>query len=401
MKAQKILVITPCPTHPTEAGNSRRIASLIDALERLGHDTQILYLPHFMLGAPDLSEMRRRWKEKLHVGRSQWARVPGSLRIRLLWMREQARNAGKRWSVATGPKATSFDRLIQPDWERLAHRLYEKFQFDTVIVEYILLSHVLLGLPTPVHKIIDTHDVFADRHDRIQKVPKRFRWFSATREEEVTALRRAHIVLAIQDEEADYFRSVEVNRVITVGHLAELVRAVSEPSGPPAVMIIGSDNPNNRYGVSVFLQRAWPLVRAEVPDARLRLVGRICGTVAGEHPGLERLGVIDDTAAAYEQGHVVVNPVFEGTGLPIKSVEALMHGKALVATPWAARSLRDGCGTALLAGDTCEDIADGVIRLLKDREMRRKVSAAAFRYAESYAERQMHNLELALTRSSR
>jgi glycosyltransferase involved in cell wall biosynthesis len=98
---------------------------------------------------------------------------------------------------------------------------------------------------------------------------------------------------------------------------------------------------------------------------------------------------------------VVVNPVFEGTGLPIKSVEALMHGKALVATPWTARSLRDGCGTALLAGDTCEDIADGVIRLLKDREMRRKVSAAAFRYAESYAERQMHNLELALTRSSR
>jgi glycosyltransferase involved in cell wall biosynthesis len=400
MKAQKILVITPCPTHPTEAGNCRRIANLIDALVRLGHDTQILYLPHFMLGTPNLSEMRRRWKEKLHVGCSQWALVPGSLRIRLLWMREQARSACKLWSVATGPTATSFDRLIRPEWERLAQRLYEKFRFDTVIVEYILLSHVLLGLPASVHKIIDTHDVFADRHDRIQKVPKRFRWFSATREEEVTALRRAHVVLAIQDEEADYFRSGEIDRVITVGHLAERVRAVGEPSGPPAVMIIGSDNPNNQYGVSVFLRRAWPLVRAAVPDARLRLVGRICGAVAGEHPGLERLGVIDDTAAAYEQGHVVVNPVLEGTGLPIKSVEALMHGKALVATPWTARSLRDGCGTALLAGDTCENIADGVIRLLKDGEMRRKLSAAALRYAESYAERQMHNLELALTRSS-
>jgi glycosyltransferase involved in cell wall biosynthesis len=400
MKAQKILVITPCPTHPTEAGNCRRIASLIDALELLGHDTQILYLPHFMLGAPNLSEMRRRWKDKLHVGRPEWALVPGTLRIRLLWMREQARSACKRWSGAAGPNATSFDRLIRAEWERLAQRLFEKFQFDTVIVEYILLSHVLLGLPASVHKIIDTHDVFADRHDRIQRVPKRFRWFSATREEEVTALRRAHVVLAIQNEEADYFRSVAVDRVITVGHLAEQVRPVGEPSGPPAVMIIGSDNPNNRHGLSVFLQRAWPLVRTEVRDARLRLVGRICATVSGEHPGLERLGVIDDTAAAYEQGHVVVNPVLEGTGLPIKSIEALMHGKALVATRWAARPLRDGWGTALLAGDTCEELADGVIRLLKEGEMRRRLSAAALRYAESYAERQMHNLELALTRSS-
>jgi glycosyltransferase involved in cell wall biosynthesis len=400
VKTQKILVVTPCPTHPTEAGNSRRIANLIDALMRLGHDTQILYLPHFMLGVPNVSEMRRRWREKLHVGRPDWALVPGSLRIRLLWMREQARSACKLWSVATGPDATSFDRLVRPEWERLAQRLCGKFQFDTVIAEYILLSHVLLGLPAPVHKIIDTHDVFANRYDRIRKVPKRFRWFSATREEEVTALRRAHVVLAIQDEEADYFRSVDIDRVITVGHLAEPVRLVGEPAGPPAVMIIGSDNPNNRYGLSLFLQRAWPLVRAEVRDARLRLVGRICGTIAGEHPGLERLGVIEHTAAAYEQGHVVVNPVLEGTGLPIKSIEALMHGKALVATPWAARSLRDGWGTALLAGDTCEEIADGVIRLLKDSEMRRKLSAAALDYAESYADRQMHNLELALTRSS-
>jgi len=373
--------------------------NLIDALMRLGHDAQILYLPHFMLGLPDLTQMRQRWREKLHVGRPHWGFVPGRLRMRLLWMREQLRSACGAWIDGAG--TTSVDRLIRREWEELAQSLYEKFQFDTVIVEYILLSRVLLGLPAAVHKIIDTHDVLAERHDRIQNVPKRFRWFSTTRQEEGIALRRADVVLAIQDEEADYFRSVEVDRVITVGHLTERVRAVGEPSDSPAVLIVGSDNPNNRYGVSVFLQRTWPLVRAQVPDARLRLVGRICCTVAGEHPGLEKLGVIDDTAAAYEQGHVVVNPVLEGTGLPIKSIEALMHGKALVATAWAARSLRDGCGTALLTGDTCEHIADNVIHLLKDREMRRELSAAALRYAESYAERQMHNLELALTRSSR
>jgi glycosyltransferase involved in cell wall biosynthesis len=397
--AMKILLVTPCATHPTEAGNSRRIANLINALARLGHDTHILYLPHFMLGLPDPTQMIRHWKERLHVGRPHWGFVPGSLRIRLLWMREQARDAFEtRYAAET--TAPRFDRLIRPDWEELARRLHETFRFDAVIVEYILLSRILLGFPDSVHKIIDTLDLFADRHDRIQKVPKRFRWFSTTRDEEVIALRRAHVVVAIEGGEADYFRRVEVDRVVTIGHLVERVTTAREPPGPPAVVIIGSGNPNNRFGVSVFLQRVWPRVRERVPDARLRLIGRICDTVAADHPGVERLGVIDDTAAAYEQGHVVVNPVLEGTGLPIKSIEALMHGKALVATPWAARSLHDARGTALLETDTPEAMADDVIRLLRDAEVRRNLSTAALRYAEGYAERQTRNLQLALTKAS-
>src|SRR6185436_10410363 len=111
-----------------EQGNNRRIGNLVESLIRLGHDTHLLYVPHFMLGLPDLQAMRRRWKDHLHVARSHWARVPGPLRMRLLWMREHAL---ARWYPA---RATNFDRLVRPEWERRTRELCEQHRFDVVIV---------------------------------------------------------------------------------------------------------------------------------------------------------------------------------------------------------------------------------------------------------------------------
>jgi glycosyltransferase involved in cell wall biosynthesis len=394
MTKRKILVITPCPTHPAEQGNNRRIGNLIASLSRLGHDTHVLYVPHFMLGLPDLRAMRERWNDRLHVGRPHWAGVPGPLRMRVLWMREHA-------LARFHPKsATNFDRLVRSEWERRTRDLWERYRFDAVIVEYVLISKLLCSVPDSVSKIIDTIDVFGDRNQRVQNVPKRKRWFSTTREEESAALERAHVVLAIQEEEAEYFRSLGHDRVITVGHLADRVHAAGEPAGAPSIMVMGSESASNRHGLSVFLSRAWPLVRARVPDARLRVIGRIGDAMMNGTPGVERLGVVADTAMAYESGHVVINPVLEGTGLPIKSIEALMFGKPLVATPWAARSLQDGAGSAFVASENPEEMAAAVITLLTDTAARKDVATAALRYAERYVERQTRNLELALAARS-
>jgi hypothetical protein len=107
----KILVITPCPTHPTLEGNSRRIFNLMEALLSLGHDAHILYLPHFLFSLPDLSAMRQHWRERLHVASPQWAWLPGPVRQALLLRRE-------RWLERLG-------------WHRAS---------EVVIDEYIVIS---------------------------------------------------------------------------------------------------------------------------------------------------------------------------------------------------------------------------------------------------------------------
>ena len=42
-KSKKILVISPTPTHPQNAGNRIRIYNLVSNLKELGHDVHFLY----------------------------------------------------------------------------------------------------------------------------------------------------------------------------------------------------------------------------------------------------------------------------------------------------------------------------------------------------------------------
>jgi hypothetical protein len=70
-----------------------------------------------------------------------------------------------------------------------------------------------------------------------------------------------------------------------------------------------------------------------VPDAELLLAGRITRTLEADVAGVVRLGPVDDLKPLYRQCRVVINPAVAGTGLKIKTLEALGHLRPLVTWP--------------------------------------------------------------------
>src|ERR1019366_5891230 len=82
---------------------------------------------------------------------------------------------------------------------------YEKI--DIVMLEYQYYSKLLDSI-SGVLKIIDMHDVFADRYKEFIRNGKRpAPWYSVSANDEKKAINRADIVLAIQDGDAAVFRS--------------------------------------------------------------------------------------------------------------------------------------------------------------------------------------------------
>ena len=69
-----------------------------------------------------------------------------------------------------------------------------------------------------------------------------------------------------------------------------------------------------------------------VPGARLLLAGTICERLAQDIAPFEPLGRLAHVDALYDLLDVVVNPMAWGTGLKIKSVEAVFEGLPLIAT---------------------------------------------------------------------
>jgi len=103
----------------------------------------------------------------------------------------------------------------------------------------------------------------------------------------------------------------------------------------------------NRRAVEFFVGRIWPLVRAQVGDAELRLVGEGWGETAHAATGVYDRGWVEDLPAEVGQATVVIAPLLDGGGTKIKVLEAMAAARPVVATAIAAEGIPDSNGLCI------------------------------------------------------
>jgi hypothetical protein len=81
-----------------------------------------------------------------------------------------------------------------------------------------------------------------------------------------------------------------------------------------------------------------------------------------------------------------------GTGLKIKSIEALGLGKALVSAPAGYTGLEDGLGKAYLPGNLPSEFIENCVKLLCDAGARRSLEESAYDFASRWNARQREEL---------
>lgn len=122
----------------------------------------------------------------------------------------------------------------------------------------------------------------------------------------------------------------------------------------------------NRNGLRFLLDDVMPRVWAQLPDARLRLVGAGLERPPSEDARVETLGFVEDLADAYAGVSAAVVPLLQGGGTPLKFVEALAYALPVVATSRAAAGLDVRDGEHCLLADGAEAYAEALTRVLRD-----------------------------------
>jgi glycosyltransferase involved in cell wall biosynthesis len=152
----------------------------------------------------------------------------------------------------------------------------------------------------------------------------------------------------------------------------------------------------NVHGITWFIEQVLPLVRRHVPEAELWLVGGICDRFGRDIPGVRCFGFVDRLDDLYRRVAAVINPQRFGTGLSIKSVDALAHGAPLVTTSSGARGLEDGAGpgpgAAFLQADSHEAFGECMIRLLQDPTQADRLAERGAGFAAEYYRRNVQAL---------
>jgi glycosyltransferase involved in cell wall biosynthesis len=193
---------------------------------------------------------------------------------------------------------------------------------------------------------------------------------------------RCRLVLAIREEEAALLRALAPGtRVETVPLGIDMDRyRPREPQSPPVVALVGSwEWAPNVDGARSFLARGWPRVRARMPSARLRLVGKRPSPEFSEfarRAGAEVVGYVDDMTAEFARAAVLVVPLWMGSGVRVKIVEALAARVPVATTPMGAEGLGLEQDVHAAIAGTPEALGDAVAGLLEQPARARALAEA-------------------------
>jgi glycosyltransferase involved in cell wall biosynthesis len=144
----------------------------------------------------------------------------------------------------------------------------------------------------------------------------------------------------------------------------------SLPSNPN-LLFLGNyhQSPNNVIGANFLIEKIWPLIYQEQPEARLIIAGKNpenIRTYTGNIPGVEFTGFVTDIDALYAQTRVVCCSILSGGGTRLKLIEAAAYGKPIVSTSVGAEGLEIIDGKEYMLRDQPEDFAQACLELFRN-----------------------------------
>jgi 2-polyprenyl-3-methyl-5-hydroxy-6-metoxy-1,4-benzoquinol methylase len=339
----RTLAVSHVLPFPPRAGNEYRIHRMVQWLQSIGHEVHLVVcpLPGEMLDAQAVVRAAREYPNFVvcqRDGTVLYKSQRSEVRAMLEGLDGEHPRSFSTTAAASRPRLSDrvadLERTFCPDpLLDILRRLETSNPPDMAISNYVFMSRFLPVLQSRVFKVIDTIDVFSTKLSKVVRFGVTGE-IDISAEEEATLLRRADLVIAIQPDEALELQKLAPDRtVVTAGVDFQLVEEVSPPPLEPVVLYVASRNALNVKGVHDFLSLAWPLVRRSVADARLVIVGPVCEAVEEGVEGVELLGRVDRLDDVYARAKVVVNLAVAGTGLKIKTLEALSHLRPIVVWP--------------------------------------------------------------------
>jgi glycosyltransferase involved in cell wall biosynthesis len=373
----KLAFISPVFLFPADAGGKIRTGNILRGLKESGQfDITLL--------SPASGQQQRDWQGELDqqchrfVG---WAPSPPRPR----WQRAPD-------LLSSLPINVVADRT--PAAVAAVEQLLAAERFDVVVFDFV---HAAVLRPEQLNgaTVCFTHNVEAEIFERHAKTaasaPLRWLWASQAakmRRFEREALARFTRVVAVSERDAKTFAAdgLATARAIPTGVDLDFFSWQAPADGAPVVVFTGSmDWEANVDGIRFYIEDVWPRVRAQVPNAQLRVVGKNppASLVQRQVPGVRFTGFVDDVRDHARDAQAFVIPLRVGGGTRIKAFEAMAMGLPVVSTAIGMEGLDVDDGIHFLRADGAEALAEATLRLLADGALRLRLSQAARELVEA------------------
>jgi glycosyltransferase involved in cell wall biosynthesis len=392
-RAPAVIIIGPPWPH---SGTARLIQNQIEFYRSRGYSTLFLCVPihcSFTETYPDWGDIKTGMQD-LGADRIFFAPIDYRRFVTTkytAWLGHTFRGTALDWIVFTANSAQLPEDAIHIIRDLRVDLIHVNHIFTLGFARRLRRQIVRSGNRVPM--ILETHDIQADLlEDRREINPwtHRLDTLAQLLRSEISLLNKAKVLVHCSVDDFNFFkpRLPHKPHVLALPTIDEsfvsTVRAASPSGDPIDLLFVGQSTDPNRAGMKWFFEEIWPLIADR--GYRMKIVGKIDMLMRKQQPEIYQafssyfVGPSTEVAPYYRAARCVFAPMVSGTGVSIKTVEALAVGKPFVGTSKAYRGLPMDriLEAGLRAHDTPQGFADAIVRALSDEQEAAAASRTAY-----------------------
>lgn len=369
----KILYIAPSIPYPLNNGMALRGYHLLRAYSKVG----VVKLACFAPDDEAAAEGVREFCEAVYtVPTNTIRRRPHGAGWRARW--EMARTLVP--TIASGFTSPQLSQLAARwiDWADVVHvaKLWMIPNAERLLASGRTGARTILDLDD-VETVVRTRDLAVNRPTRWQRrVFEQYDLWRLSRYQ-ARALNRFDRVLVCSDRDRVLLGHRNV-AVIPNGATCPAKPLPEEGDGRTLLCVSNFAYPPNVEGLAFLVKDVLPLIRREIPDVRLLVVGRKASKNGLGLEGDANIRMVSDPPSLepyYREATISVVTLRIGGGTRLRILEAMALGRAVVSTSVGCEGIDATDGEHLVVADDSPGLARLCVTLLRDPELRRRLAA--------------------------
>lgn len=366
----KILVLSNKVPYPPRDGGALATLNLIKGLSQLGHSIHLLTMstskhPSTTVDIPE---------ESKEIASFQ-----------IIPVRTQINPFKLLWNLFFSRLPYNIERFYSISFKNELEKILRNEEFQVIQMEGLSLA---LYLPfirriSPAIIVMRAHNVEFRiwELNSIQAKPGfRKLYFNILakrlKDFEKKSLKNCDAIVPISHNDEQTFRELGLKKPSYVAPFGSNQSCTEEElnfSGDPTIFFLGSlDWIPNQQGLIWFLDKVWEPLRLSKPDLIFRVAGRNAPDSIRkilDRKGVSFLGEVSDARDFIISNTVMIVPLFSGSGMRVKIIEAMALGRPVITTKIGAEGIGGQTGKHFIIADDPDQFCNEIKQIITKPEI--------------------------------
>lgn len=286
-------------------------------------------------------------------------------------------------------KSFNVDRFHDKQVENDIHQILQSTKIDCIVLESLYTTTYIEAIKKVFNgKIfVRTHNVESDIWSDYKKNASGLKkWYLSKLQKdllkyEVRTLSKVDGILCLSHNDIERFKELDINAPTSLVHIS--VKVKDNVQIGKHLYFLGAMDWLPNIEAAQYILEMFPVIKTIAPEITLHIAGKGSKEKFDSSEGIVVEGFVENLDELYAKSGILVSPVFTGSGIRVKILEAMAAGIPVISTSKGAVGIDYASTECIKIADTRTELIDACVELHTNEQARTTLGTKAKAYIRS------------------